>query len=217
MKQSEKYFEKMDEYLMNIHVKDELAKQLKPKDENYAVPLAERMIDYENQIRKRVSSKSAVYFEKAFKEQNRDNLRMMDRDKRIKILALGSLIYNESVSVNDIVTNIKLEQEELISRLSNSMSYPELPNSGKASVDPTGSTLNEYITPKQIENLRQYVSYIMKNSDSLPPEILSEANKNKVFEVLLNYNKKKDNHPLVKMGVVTDKHAADVVTAQIMG
>ena len=217
MKQSEKYFEKMDEYLMNIHVKDELAKQLKPKDENYAVPLAERMIDYENQIRKRVSSKSAVYFEKAFKEQNRDNLRMMDRDKRIKILALGSLIYNESVSINDIVTNIKLEQEELISRLSNSMSYPELPNSGKASVDPTGSTLNEYITPKQIENLRQYVSYIMKNSDSLPPEILSEANKNKVFEVLLNYNKKKDNHPLVKMGVVTDKHAADVVTAQIMG
>ena len=66
----------------------------------------------------------------------------------MKILALTSLINNESVSVNDIITNIKYEKEDLIARLSNSMSYPELPSHGKVSADPTGSTLTEYITPK---------------------------------------------------------------------
>ena len=49
--------------LMDNTVKEELTKELKNNDEDgYAVPLAEQMIDYEQQIRKRVPSKSAIYF-----------------------------------------------------------------------------------------------------------------------------------------------------------
>ena len=57
----------------------------------------------------------------------------------------------------------------------------------------------------------------MKNSNSLPSEVLSEANKNKVVQALLDYIKKESDYLLVRMGIITDTKETDAIAFQIMG
>lgn len=64
MKISEKYFKRMDEFFMEPENQNKIFDNIQPYSEDYAVPLAERLLNYEQEIRKRVSNKSAVHIEK---------------------------------------------------------------------------------------------------------------------------------------------------------
>ena len=141
--------------------------------------LAERIVNYEKEIQKRVSSKSSVYVEKTLSliRDGSENLKLINDDKCMKVLTLWTMIYRESKMVNDSIKDIKVEHENLINSMNNSLEYQEYPS---------GTKTKSYITPHQIESLRKYVTYLHKNHESLPPELLSEINTNLVLKVALD-------------------------------
>jgi hypothetical protein len=106
------------------------------------------------------------------------DLKILDREKRLKVLTLCTMVYNENQLVNDSIKDIKFERDSMVNRLNNVMEYPEIP--GKA-------VHESFISVEQIQTLRNYLTYVDKNHDSLPPEIISEVRENKAFQVIKEY------------------------------
>lgn len=107
------------------------------------------------------------------------DLRLINNEKRMKILTLCTMVYNENQLVNDSLKDIKTERDALVNRLNNVMEYPEIPGNKSS---------ESYISSEQIQTLKNYLSYIDKNHDSLPPEIISEVRENKAFQVIRDYH-----------------------------
>jgi hypothetical protein len=106
------------------------------------------------------------------------DLKVLDREKRLKVLTLCTMVYNENQLVNDSIKSIKIERDSMVNRLNNVMEYPAIP--GKAADQ-------SFISAEQIQTLRNYLTYVDKNHDSLPPEIISEVRENKAFQVIREY------------------------------
>ena len=156
----------------------ELHFQINPEDfSNKAVDsqdqatLAEKVLNFDKDL----------YKDKVLNQMSQApplNLSVINNEKRRKILTLCTMIYNENELVGESVENIKSERDNIVNRLNNIMEYPEVPGD-KAS--------ESFISSHQVESLRSYLSYVDKNHDSLPPEIISEVRENKAFQVIKEY------------------------------
>lgn len=207
VKAAEKYFGMIDEHYKFQNSGDQAYPVFENTLESSTSTLAERIVNYEKEIQKRVASKSSVHIEKNMSNLKRgsENLKLVDNGKRMKVMTLCTMLYRESKMVNSSIQDIKAEHQNLINRMNNSLEYSEFPS---------GTKTESYITPLQIENLRNYLTYISKNHESLSPEILSELNSNLVLKVVLE-NKAELKGDLIKSKDITEKSFVDGIANQI--
>ena len=85
------------------------------------------------------------------------------------------MVYNENQLVSETLKDIKAQRDNLVNRLNNVMEYPTLPENKSSET---------FISAEQVKSLQSYLAYVNKNHDSLPPEILSQVNQNKIFQMI---------------------------------
>lgn len=136
----------------------------------HAMPLSEKILNYEKDL----------YKTKVLHQSPKvpANLSVINKEKRLNVLTLCTMVYNENQLVNESLKDIKAQRDNLVNRLNNVMEYPSLPDA---------KNTETFISPEQIKSLQSYLSYVNKNHDSLPPEILSQVNKNRIFQVIQEY------------------------------
>ena len=151
-----------------------------PEENKESSTLAEKILNYEKDLYK------STVFQNKVSHMPPTDLRVLNKEKRLKVLTLCTMVYNENQLVSDTLQNIKLERDGLVARLNNVMEYPDLPGTKE---------MDSYISAEQIQAMKNYLTYIERNHESLPPEVLSEIRKNKIFNTVMDYYKNNVNIP----------------------
>jgi len=188
----DKYFMDLDPYL---HTPEERAQA---RDGN--ISTTSDLLKTEKDIHTQQNSKNVL----TAASSNSNILRKTQYQRTIN---LGALLYSENKEVGESIKDLQVERESLMNRMNNHMQYPE---------EAEKAANQSFITDTQIESLRNLMEYVKRNSDSVPPEFLSELAENKVLESVLNYNQKHGNGKIHKSKVLTPQVLSESLTTQVV-